>query len=116
MKYSGMPAVMWFLYRKSFQMALVNDLKKSPEEARRIMVKVKPKYKEIISKLPEFEKGDRFKANIVNCAILISCTLETDERLEDPVSPLRQDEIIALTYRIHKELITNQHHPVDGGC
>ena len=26
MKYSGMPAAMWMLYRKSFQRALVNDL------------------------------------------------------------------------------------------
>ena len=69
MKYSGMPAAMWFLYRKSFQMALVNDLKKSHEEAKQIMAKAKPKYREIIGKLPEFEKGDRFKANIVNCAI-----------------------------------------------
>ncbi|WP_026664423.1 L-2-amino-thiazoline-4-carboxylic acid hydrolase [Butyrivibrio sp. FC2001] len=75
MKYSGMPVVMWFLYRKSFQMALVNDLKKSHEEAKQIMAKAKPKYREIIGKLPEFEKGDRFKANIINCAILISVFL-----------------------------------------
>ncbi len=80
MKYSGMPAVMWFLYRKSFQKALVNDLKKSPEEAKRIMAKVKPKYQEIISGLPEFEKGDRFKTNIVNCAILISVFLSMDRK------------------------------------
>ena len=31
--------------------------------------KAKPKYREIISELPEFEKGDRFKMNIVNCAM-----------------------------------------------
>ena len=35
-----------------------------------VMKKAKPKYAEIISKLPEFEKEDRFKMNIVNCAML----------------------------------------------
>ena len=57
MKYSGMPAGMWLIYRKSFQGALVTDLKQSPEEARQIMTKAKRKYSEIIGKLPEFEKG-----------------------------------------------------------
>lgn len=80
MKYSGMPAGMWLIYRKSFQGALVTDLKQSPEEARQIMTKAKRKYSEIIGKLPEFEKGDRFKANIVNCAILISVILSMDKK------------------------------------
>ena len=80
MKYSGMPAGMWFLYRKSFRRALVNKLKKSPEEAKRIMTNAKPKYREIIGKLPEFEKADIFKMNIVNCSILISVFLSMDRR------------------------------------
>ena len=75
-----MPAGMWFIYRKSFQRALVNDLKKSPEEAKQIMIQAKVKYREIIGKLPEFENGDRFKANIVNCSILISVFLSMDIR------------------------------------
>ena len=85
MKYSGMPAAMWLLYKRSFQKALVNDLKESSEKAKRIMTKAKPKYREIISKLPEFEDGDRFKANIVNCAILISVLISLDKKptLED---------------------------------
>ena len=33
-------------------------------------VSAKPKYKEIIAKLPEFEKGDRFQLNIIGCAML----------------------------------------------
>ena len=80
MKYSGMPAGMWFIYRKSFQRALVNDLKKSPEEAKQIMANAKPKYREIIDKLPEFEKGDIFKTNIVNCSILISVFLSMGKK------------------------------------
>ena len=43
-----------------------------PETAKVITHKAKPKYKEIIGRLPEFEKADRFKMNIVNCAMLSS--------------------------------------------
>ncbi len=80
MKYSGMPAVMWPLYAGSFQKALITELKKSNDTAKRIMTDAKPKYKEIIRKLPEFEKGDMFKTNIVNCAILISVLLSMEQK------------------------------------
>lgn len=45
-----------------------------------VMKKAKPKYAEIISKLPEFEKEDRFKMNIVNCAMLCAVILSMPER------------------------------------
>ena len=80
MKYSGMPAGMWAIYRKSFQRALTTELGLGTEDAKRVMTKAKPVYKEVIGKLPEFEKGDRFKTNIVNCAILISVFLSMDRR------------------------------------
>ena len=80
MKYMGLPAAMWGLYRKSFQRALTTDLGVSEAQAKNIMSKAKPKYKEIISKLPEFEKEDRFNTNIVNCAILISVFLSMDNK------------------------------------
>lgn len=41
--------------------------------------KAKPKYREIISELPEFEKGDRFKMNLVNCAMLGAFILSMPE-------------------------------------
>ena len=41
-----------------------------PDTARKITEKAKPKYREIIAKLPEFEKGDRFSMNIIGCAML----------------------------------------------
>lgn len=78
MKYSGMPAGMWLIYRRSFQRALINDLGKSPKESKQIMADAKTKYREIIRKLPEFEKADMFKTNIVNCAILISVFISMD--------------------------------------
>ena len=70
MKYAGMPWGMWILYRKSFQTHLVSDLGFTENEAAAVTKTAKPKYKEIIGKLPEFEKADRFKMNIENCALL----------------------------------------------
>lgn len=40
------------------------------DTAKAITKKAKPKCKEVIADLPEFEKADRFKMNIVNCAII----------------------------------------------
>ncbi len=80
MKYSGMPSVMWMIYRKSFQNHLVSNLGYNLTKASEIAKKAKPRYKRIISKLPEFEKNDRFKTNIVNCAMLISFLQSMDRR------------------------------------
>ena len=49
-------------------------------EAARITAAAKPKYKEIIQKLPKFEKADRFKMNIVNCAMLSAFLLSMPKR------------------------------------
>ena len=80
MKYMGMPLGMWLLYRKSFREHLVSVLGCSAREAKEITEKAKPKYREIIKKLPEFEKGDRFKMNIVNCALLCAFLLSMEKR------------------------------------
>jgi len=80
MKYIGMPAGMWMLYNRSFRKHLVSDLKFTQDAAVRITKKAKPRYKKIIKKLPEFEKGDRFKTNIVNCALLIAFLKSMDRR------------------------------------
>ena len=45
-----------------------------------VKAKAKPKYKEIIAGLSEFEKADRFKMNIVNCALLAAFVLNMPER------------------------------------
>ena len=66
---------MWLLYKKSFRDNLIRVLGMSTAEADGITTKAKSEYKRIISKLPEFEKGDRFKMNLVNCAVLISFVL-----------------------------------------
>lgn len=67
-----MPSVMWMLFRRSYERNLISDLGYSADEAKEITRKAKPRYREIIKKLPEFEKGDRFKTNIISCAQLIA--------------------------------------------
>ncbi len=57
MKYVGMPMGMWALFKKSFRNKLVSVLGYSEKEADRITAAAKPKYKEIIGRLPEFEKA-----------------------------------------------------------
>ena len=70
MKYIGMPMGMWVLFRRSFREKMVSVLGYDERRAARITREAKPRYRKIIAKLPEFEKADRFKMNIVNCAML----------------------------------------------
>ncbi len=80
MRYAGMPAGMWALFRNSFREKLVTVLGYGKKEAAEIAAAAKPKYREIIGGLPEFEKGDRFKMNIVNCAMFASFLLNMEKR------------------------------------
>ncbi len=80
MNYSGMPAFMWLIYKKSFSNHLVSNLGFDIENSKRITKRAKPKYREIIEKLPKFEKEDRFQTNIVNCAMLIAFLQSMDRR------------------------------------
>ena len=76
MKYIGMPAGVWLLFVGSFKKQLVGTLGFSADRAKEITVLAKRKYKWIIRGLPAFEKGDRFKMNIVSCAMLSAFLLE----------------------------------------
>ncbi len=80
MKYIGMPMGMWALFAKSFRDHLTAVFGYDPEKAKVIAEKAKPTYKDIIRDLPEFEKGDRFKMNIVNSAMLGAFILCMPER------------------------------------
>lgn len=60
------------LLKGSFEKNLIKDFGLTKDEAKKVILKAKPKYRNIIEALPEFEKEDRFKTNIVNCAMLIS--------------------------------------------
>lgn len=82
MKYSGLPAGMWMLLKGSFEKNLIKDFGLTKNEAKKVRFKAKPKYRSIIEALPEFEKEDRFKTNIVNCAMLISFLTYLPQRPE----------------------------------
>lgn len=70
MKTIGMPAGIWLLFAGSFRKQLIETLGYDAIRAREITSKAKRRYKRIIRGLPEFEKGDRFRMNIVSCAML----------------------------------------------
>ena len=57
MKYAGMPMGMWVLFGGSFRKHLSSVYGYDPETAKTIAEKAKPKYKEIIGRLPEFQKA-----------------------------------------------------------
>lgn len=80
MKYKGMPFGLWALLAGSFRKQLTAVFGYGEDEAKAITKKAKPKYREIIADLPEFEKADRFKMNIVNCAMLGAFILSMPER------------------------------------
>lgn len=80
MKYAGMPLGMWMLFSDSFRKQLTVVFGYDKNTAKAVTKKAKPKYKEIISGLPEFEKADRFKMNIVNCAMLGAFILSMPQR------------------------------------
>ena len=80
MKYSGMPMGMWFLFSDSFRRQLKETLGFNEREALEITEKAKIRYRDLIKMLPEFEKKDRFKMNIVNCAMLSAFLLSMSNR------------------------------------
>lgn len=80
MKYAGMPAGMWLLFSGSFEKKMVSVLDVTPDEAQETKRKAKAKYRQIIASVPEFEKADRFKMNLVNCAMLSAFLLNMETR------------------------------------
>ena len=82
MKCAGMPFGMWMLFAGSFQKQLTAVLGYDAANARAITKKAKPQYRQIIRRLPEFEKADRFKMNLVNCAMIGAFILSMPQRPE----------------------------------
>ena len=80
MKYLGKPAGMWALFAGSFEKHLTVEFDLTAEQAKDVAARAKKKYREIIAKLPEFDKRDRFEMNIVNCAMLGAFILSMPQR------------------------------------
>lgn len=79
---------MWMMFAGSFRTQLTGVLGYDADTAKAITAKAKPEYKRIIAHLPEFEKADRFKMNIVNCAMLCAFVRSMPRRPE--VEPLTE--------------------------
>lgn len=79
MKYIGMPIGMWVLFAHSFRKQLMAVFGYDADMANGIKRKAKPRYREIIARLTEFEKADRFKMNIVNRAMFGAFILSMPE-------------------------------------
>ena len=71
---------MWVLFAGSFEKNLTVKLGYSADEAKQIRKQAYGKYREIIGMLPKFEKEDRFKLNIVNCALFVSFLLSMEQK------------------------------------
>ena len=88
MKYAGLPMAMWAAFHGSFTQHLTTEFGLTQQQAKAVEQLAKQKYRELIEKIPEFEKGDRFKMNIVNCAMLSAIILSMPQRPE--VGPLTE--------------------------
>ena len=75
-----MPMGMWALFAGSFRKNLTDVFGYGAAAVSEITKNAKPRYQKIIASLPEFEKADRFKMNIVNCAMLCAFVLCMPER------------------------------------
>ena len=80
MNYVGMPLAMWALFATSFRTHLQTVVGLDEATAKAVTHKAKKAYREILSPLPDFEKGDQFQMNLVNCAMLCAFVLSTPQR------------------------------------
>lgn len=80
MNYAGMPWGMWALFAASFRKQLPAVFGYDRDTAKQITKQAKLRYKKIIAGLPEFEKEDRFKMNLVNSAMLGAFILSMPQR------------------------------------
>lgn len=80
MKYAGMPMGMWMLFHRSFTRQLMAVLGQSAESAKATEKTAKQEYRRIIARVPDFEPGDRFQMNFVNCAMLCAYVLHMPKR------------------------------------
>ena len=80
MRYLMMPAGMWALFAGSFRRNLTEVLGYDGPTAAQIAKNARQGYRALINRLPTFEKGDRFKMNIVSCAMLSAFVLNMPKR------------------------------------
>ena len=97
MKYAGMPMGMWVLFHRSFTRQLTALLGQSAESAKATEKAAKQEYRRIIARVPDFEPGDRFQMNLVNCAMLCAYVLHMPKRPRCAGSAARAGRTSSLT-------------------
>ena len=70
---------MWKAFEGSFTKALRSVLNYDEAKAKDVAAKAEKKYIEIVKGLPEFEKGDSFKVNILSCAMFCAYCLNMEK-------------------------------------
>lgn len=75
-----MPVGMWLLFCSSFRKQLADTLGYDADTAKSVTEKAARQYRKLIAYLPEFEQKDRFKMNIVSCAMLSAFLQNLPER------------------------------------
>ena len=80
MRYIGKPVGMWLLFAGSFEKNLITVLGYDTIMSISIKTKAKSTYREIIKSLPKYEKGDHFKTNIIECAMLAAFLLNMTDK------------------------------------
>ena len=75
-----MPAGMWLLFSRPFEKHLIPILGYDAEIACSVTAKARIRYQEIISRLPELQKEDRFKLNIVSCAMFSAFLMKMSKK------------------------------------
>lgn len=78
MKYGFLPKLMWTVYKGTFAKQLTETL--NVADPKGVMKRAHAKYKEILSDVTEFDKGDRFVINILSCAMLSAVLLTVDKK------------------------------------
>ena len=78
MKYGLIEKAMWAGYKGTFKKHLTKTL--AEENPSAVMKEAHKRYKEILADVDEFDKGDRFIINIVNCALLSAVLLSVKKK------------------------------------
>lgn len=80
MRYDGMSIGMWGLFAGSFRRQLSDVFGYDGDTAKAVMATAKKTYRTILAELPAFEKADRFKINLLSCAMLGAVILSIPRR------------------------------------
>ena len=80
MRYAGVPWGMWVLFEGSFRRNLTDVFGYDEAQAKGTTLAARRRYRQIVGDLPEFERTDRFRVNIVSCAMLCAFVLSMGER------------------------------------